>query len=264
MKKNRCISFVLSVLFLVSCSSKSEKLGSSDEAISGTENIDFESIIEKRIAETDLNEQLEITNSLFYTKEDGSSYEVKAFLDKSDAVLKVEEKFVNGATNEYGTTIYYVHNGKKYASKERFEDRKLKKPMFVERISFYNEKEKVVSTKMRKAFFEEDLDSKSLENADLYDCSIINAMNALNQEGQFETRFQGFALNGNTNYVIVGESAENGYVSTLLIQYEDQTIRELMRNQKKMVGTKLDLQYQKMIDETGFEYQVLLSLKIAK
>jgi hypothetical protein len=37
-----------------------------------------------------------------------------------------------------------------------------------------------------------------------------------------------------------------------------------MKNQKKMLGQKLDLEFQKMVDDTGFEFQVLLTLKIAK
>jgi hypothetical protein len=30
------------------------------------------------------------------------------------------------------------------------------------------------------------------------------------------------------------------------------------------LGKKLDLEFQKMVDDTGFEFQVLMTLKIAK
>jgi len=262
MKNIISISFILFVL--IGCTSTSEKLGADDTVQSFSKNEKQENEIEKRIADTDLQEKLAITNSLFFTKEDGSSFEVKAFLDKSDAVLKVEQKFVNGKTNEYGTILFYVLNGKKYASKERFEDRSGEKPTFIERVSYYNEKEKVTQTKIRKAFFEEELDAQPFEKTEVYDCSITLAMNALNQEGIFETRFQGFVFNGNTTYVTVGEAGGNGYISALLLQYEDETTRKLMKNQKKMLGKKLDLGFQKMVDDTGFEFQVLLTVEMAK
>ena len=258
----RILYFILIFLVVVSCSSKSEKLNASSNSTSLTlsKQEQKESAIEKRIAETDLKEKLNEINSLYYTKEDGSSFEVKAFLDKSDALLKVEEKYLIGKTGEYGTILFYVHNGKKYASKERFEDRSGKKPTFVERVSFYNEKEKVVSTKIRKAFYEEDLDAKPFEIVDLYDCSIVPAMNALNQEGEFETRFQGLIFNRNSSYITVGESKPNGYISALMVQYNNSTTEKLRKNQYQMIGVKLNVEFQKVIDENGFEFQVLLNV----
>jgi hypothetical protein len=250
--------------FLVSCSSKSEQLGSSKEHKSFTNKEKTESEIEKRIADTDLQEKLKVMNSLYFTKEDGSSFEVKAFLDNNDAVLKVEEKFLDGKTGQYGTALFYVFNGKKYASKERFEDKIGGKPTFIERISFYDKNEKVVSTKIRKAFFEEDLDAQPFEMVDLYDCSILKAMNALNQEGEFETRFQGYIFNGNSSFLTVGESKPNGYISALMVQYNTTTTEKLRRNQEVSIGKKLNLEFQKVTDENGFEFQVLMSVKEAK
>lgn len=258
--------FYVSLIFtiLVSCTSKTEKLGDFNEHNSFTNIEKNESEIEKRISDTDLQEKLEVINSLYFTKEDGSSFEVKAFLDKNDAVLKVEEKFLDGKTGEYGTILFYVFNGKKYASKERFEAKKAGKQTFIERISFYDKNEKVVSTKIRKAFFEEDLDAQPFETVDLYDCSIIKAMNALNQEGEFETRFQGYIFNGNSSFLTVGESKTNGYISALMVQYNNTTTEKLRKNQETSIGKKLNLEFQKVTDENGFEFQVLMSVTEAK
>ena len=60
------------------------------------------------------------------------------------------------------------------------------------------------------------------------------------------------------------KQVKNGYISALLLQYEDEITRKLMKNQKAMLGKKLDLEFQKMVDETGFEFQVLMTLKMAK
>ena len=258
--------FYVSLIFtiLVSCSSKTEKLGHSNGHNSFTNKEKNESEIEIRIADTDLQEKLDVMNSLYFTKEDGSSFEVKGFLDKKGAVLKVEEKFLDGKTGEYGTVLFYVFKGKKYASKERFEDKKGSKPTFIERISFYDQNEKVVSTKTRKAFYEEDLDAQPFETIDFYDCSIQKAMNALNQEGEFETRFQGYILNGSSSFLTVGESKPNGYISALMVQYNNSTTEKLRKNQEISVGKKLNLNFQKVTDENGFEFQVLMSVTEAK
>lgn len=263
MKKNLYLVFVLALI--VSCKSKT---GTDDETsgeISSQtpELVKAESEIEKRISDTDLAENLEIVSSLYFTKEDGSSLEVKAFLDKSQAILKVEEKYVDNGRGTYGTNLFYIHNGKKYTSKERFEEKSDGKVYFVERVSYYDVKEKVINTKVRKAEFEEDLDSKIFEQAALVDCSIKRAMDAINQEGEFETRFQGFVNSGNDNFITVGKTAD-GYVSALMMQYKSTLTNKLIQNQEQSIGKKLDIEFQKMIDENGFEFQILLTIKEAK
>lgn len=257
--------FIFTLALVVSCKGKNE----SGEDISGEGTIQAskeekaESEIEKRISDTDLQEKLDVVNSLYYTKEDGSSLEVKAFLDKSQAILKVEEKYVDKKRDTYGTNLFYIHNGKKYASKERFEEKSGNQIYFVERVSFYDQKEKVINTKIRKAEFEEDLDSKLFEQVELFDCSITRAMNAINQEGDFETRFQGFVHSGNDNFITVGKT-EDGYISALMMQYKSTLTDRLIKNQEASVGKKLDIEFQKMVDESGFEFQILLSVKEAK
>jgi hypothetical protein len=262
MKNLIYITFIFGLF--VSCSSKAEKLGNNESGMPENQKLNAESEIEKRIADTDLQDKLDIVNSLFFTKEDGSSLEVKAFLDKSEKILKVEEKFVNGENGEYGTNVFYIKDEKKYASKERFEDRTGPKPTFLERVSYYDQNEKVVSSKVRKAEFEEDLDSKPFEKIDAIDCSIARAMSAINQEGEFETRFQGLVFSRNATYLTVGESKENGYTSALLIQYNNDATKALGKNQQAYLGKKIDLTFQKMVDSEGFEFQILLDVKLEK
>lgn len=263
MTKILYLAFVLTLI--VSCKGKTGSGNeSSGEAVEQTPAlVKAESEIEKRISNTDLQENLEIVNSLYFTKEDGSSLEVKAFLDKSQAILKVEEKYVDKDRGTYGTNLFYIHNGKKYASKERFEETADGKTYFVERVSFYDVKEKVINTKIRKAEFEEDLDSKIFEQVAMVDCPIKRAMDAINQEGDFETRFQGFVNSGNDNFITVGKTAD-GYISALMMQYKSTLTNKLITNQEQSIGKKLDIEFQKMIDQNGFEFQILLSVKEAK
>lgn len=254
------INFIFTLLVGCTPSDKSKQQIDSEISSTATNKEQIESKIEKLIAETDLNDQLKVMNSLYFTKEDESSLEVNAFLDKSDKIMKIEEKYSDGSTGEYGSRIFYVKEGKKYATKERYEMRNGKKIDFVERVSFYDEKEKVVNTKLRKAEFEEDLDAKSFEFIAPYDCSIERAMSAINQEGSFQTKFQGFITARGDTYLSVGESKENGYVSTMLLQYHTSLTRKLQKDQEKYLGKKLNIEFQKMIDPNGFEYQILLSV----
>ncbi len=260
------IIFLFSILALtVSCGGSND---SNNETVTTPEQISKqekqETEIEKRIADTDLQDKLDVMNSLYFTKEDGSSLEVKDFLDKSGNILKVEEKYVDKEKDSYGTNLFYIRNGKKYASKERFEEKDGKNAFFVERVTFYDDKEQVATTKIRKADFEENLDAVPLEITKSVDCSIKRAMDALNQEGDFETRFQGFVNSNNTNYIVVGPSGSDQYNSALMLQYNSTTTNNLMRNQEASIGKKLDLEFQKMVDDNGFEFQVLLTLKVVK
>ena len=262
MTKILYFAFVLTLI--VACKGKTASDEESNEAISQTpENVKAESEIEKRIAFTDLQENLEVVNSLYFTKDDGSSLDVKAFLDKSQTIVKVEERYVDKNIDTYGTTIFYIHNGKKYASKERFEEKSEGKVYFVERVSFYDAKEKVINSKIRKADFEEELDSKIFEQIAKVDCPIKRAMDAINQEGDFETRFQGFVVSGRDTYITVGKTPD-GYISALLMQYKTPFTNKLEKNQAQSIGKKLDIEFQKMVDETDFEFQVLLSVNEAK
>jgi len=252
---------------LVSCNSKKEDSNEMEEVLAPNESsaaYRLESEIEKNIAETDLNDKLEIMNSLYFTKEDESTIEVVAFLGKNQEIAKLEEKYNDVAENRNGTNLFYIKKGKKYASKERFEDRTTKKIMFVERVTFYDKNEKAITSKIRKAEFEEDIDAVPFTFIKAYDCSSKRAMEVINQEGAFQPFFQGIIINGRDKFITIGESKEDGYISALMIQYYNSTTDTMLKNQMKCLGRKLDIDYQKITDDTGFEFQLLLRVNFAK
>ncbi len=260
MSKIFYFSFILILLVQCTPSNKSKKKTASESSDLAINKETLESKIEAMIAQTDLNDQLKVMNSLYFTKEDQSTLEVNAFLNKSEEIEKIEEKYSDGATGEYGTHIFYINKGKKYASKERFEVKVGQKATFVERVSFYDQQQKVITTKIRNAEFEEDVDAKKFEFIAPYDCSIQRAMDALNQEGSFQTNFQGFITARGDTYLSVGESIENGYISTMMVQYQTSLTKKLQKDQAKYLGKNLNIEFQKMIEPSGFEYQILLSI----
>jgi hypothetical protein len=250
---------------LLGCTSSTTKGEDTDTTVRSASSLELLAVqLEKQMADTDLQNKLEVIHSLHYTKDDGSSIEASATLNRSKEIIKVEESFIDKMANSYGTTIFYIKNKKKYASKERFEERTSTEAYFVERVSYYDENEKVVQTRIRKAPYEEDLDAMIFEIVANHDCSIHRAMQAINQEGPFTTYFQGFVISGITSYLIVGESGDNGYVSAVMLQYKTTSTNRLLQNQEKYLGKKLDIEFQKMVDNNGLQFQILLTMAPVK
>lgn len=250
------------VILVYSCSSDNNV--STDNAnVSSYESFKEEEAYERAIVETDLNDSLLEVGSLYYTKEDGSSYEVGAFLDNNQKVVKMTETYVDAKTGQYGKNTFYFKKGKKIVSNEHFEEKIGSKSIFVERISYYATNGKVITSKKRTADFEEDIDKSIFSNCEKTNCSTKNAQDALNQDGKFITTFQGFVVNGRDNYLTVGENSKDGYVSALMIQFaDDSNIKKLQSAEMAMIGKKLTVNFQKMTDQSGFQFQVLTGIKI--
>ncbi|MGC6433242.1 MAG: hypothetical protein ACON4M_03500 [Crocinitomicaceae bacterium] len=211
---------------------------------------------EAYVVKIDLDDSLKIIHSLFFTKEDGSQIDITGYLNQNDEVVKLIEKYVDGANKFYKQTTFYIKDGKKYVSNEHFDDTTNRhKPQFIERISYYDQETKPLFTKERKAIYEEDLGKSSFYYVEPYDYSIKRALDVINQEGKFQTKFQGLVFSGPHSYITVGE--EDGYISALLIQYESDFTRKLKKNQLPYLGKPLELNFQRVVDDNGFQFQLL-------
>jgi hypothetical protein len=246
---------------IISCQSDNK----TDENSTQTENaakIENEDQFEQKMADIDNATDLKLINSLAYNNNEGSRIDAIAYLDKNDQEVKIEENFADVKTGNYGKYAYYVENGKKFATKEVYYDNQLSTPSFVERVSFYDEKGKVMFTKERLASFEDELEKAAFQIRTPKDCSIDRAMRVLNQEGEFTTTFQGFASAGNLTYLLVGEDTKDGYASSLAVQYEEGDIKTLLKSERAYIGTPLEVQHEVMVDERGLKFQVLLAVEI--
>lgn len=251
---------LLFVSTMTACQSDTTKTEDPNKSeVTGLEN---EGEYEDRIGAIENNTDLKVMNSLAYNDNAGSREEAIAYLDAEDNAVKIEEIFSDVKTGNYGTYTFYVDKGKKFASKEVYYDNQLKEPSFVERITYYDEKEKPVFTRERIAPFEDDLSKESFQIVSPRDIPIDRTMRILNQEGEFETTFQGFADGGNLKYLLVGENTPDGFASSLAVQYQEGDIKKLMANERAFVGTPLDVEHEIMVDERGLKFQVLLSVKI--
>jgi hypothetical protein len=243
---NRQILFFAVILLGVFSACQPTKEDGDKEKAEKVQKIDNETEFENRIAAIENNPELT---------------PVRSYLDKDQKEVKIEEKFSYAETGNYGTNTFYVENGTQFASKEVYYDNTGSKPFFIERISFY-EKGKVIFTKERKAEVEEDLINTTFQVVPAKALSVDRAMQIINQQGPFETTFQGFAEGGGMKYLLVGENSAEGYASSLAIQYQEGDIVKLMKNEKKMIGTPLDVTHEVMTDNTGLTFQVLITVKI--
>lgn len=252
---------VVFFIFLTACQTEN-KTGDGKSNGEKVQSVENEDEFENRIAEIENNTELLLINSLAYNNNAGSRIEVVAYLDKGENEVKIEESFTDVKSGNYGKFTYYIDKGKKFATKQVYFDNQLKTPSFVERITFYDKDEKPIFSKERIAPFEEELEKAAFEISVPKDCSIDKAMRVINQEGEFTTTFQGFASDGNLNYLLVGENTSDGYASSLAVQYKEGDITKLMNNEKAMIGKPLEVVHQVMVDERGLKFQVLLSVKI--
>lgn len=258
MKTQILIIASLFLLCAMACTSDNKDENNKENKAS---NLGKEDQLEEQMLAIENNPELVAVNSMAYNNNENSTTEAIAFFDKKENMVKVEEKFSDMKTGNLGSHFFYLNNAKKFATKEIYFNNQLKNPAFIERISFYDNNEKVIFTKERKAPLEEDLENMSFEITKLKDCKMDRAYDIMNQEGDFVTTFQGFVSDGNADYLLVGKNTPDGYATSLAIQRSDEVIKKLSKNERGMIGTPLEVQYEVIIDERGLKFQALRSVQ---
>ena len=250
----------LTFIGLVSCG-ETEPTAPEDSVAEYTPDKE-EVVFDEYIAGIDGNDSLRTGNSLFYSKGEGEFTEVEFFVNEKNEMVKMIEYYTQESMT-VAKNIFYFKDGRKFATKELFEDGEGEAMHFVERVSYYGEDEKPIITKRKVATYEQDLDYESYEVAPSHDCDMTRALEILNQEGEFNTTFQGFVKEDVFQYIIVGGSDPDDFSSSLVVQYVDNTIMKLQQNELDMIGTPLTINFETVEDAgEGFEYQILMSATI--
>jgi hypothetical protein len=251
------------LLFLfVSCGEETKQNEGSEISTEKELEFDGKEDLEAKVAAIDNNADLVPANSLVYAHPNGSTEEATAFLDSKGDIVKLEERFLESETGNFGRRIFYIENGKRIVSKEIFNDNSRKPAVFVERHSFYDKKGKVRYSQVRETEFEENLEMCTFKMTTAVDCPIDRAMQIMNQEGHFETTFQGFVSGGEMEYLLVGENVKEGFTSSLAVQHSEGDIKKLMADQRAYVGKKLKVQFERVVDNRDMEFQLLLAVAI--
>jgi hypothetical protein len=251
------------VVLLVSCGTGGLKGNTKDESKTESAFKD-EANYETKMIALDQNEALLIANSLQYHNNAGSTEEVTAFLDEKENIVKLEETSLDASTQTYAKVTFYLENGKKFATKAIIQEQALNVPIYKEVITYYDKSEKPLYAKMRQSQYEIELENLAFEATKAVNVSASRAIRALNQEQEFQTTFQGLAYDGTLKYIIVGDPDPEGFASTLSVQYQEGDIKKLFQDEEGYLNVPLEVQYERMIDQSGMEFQVLISVKIKK
>lgn len=254
---------VFSLLLFSACSTD-QSSASENETVAPktTERFKGQFEMDAKVEAIDANEQLKKLNSLSFTNNAKSSAEAIAYLDENDSEVKIIEKFNATETGNYGSKTFYIENGAVFCAKEVYFDKQISVPSFVERISYYGKKQQVLATIERFAAYEEDLDQTAFNLTAKKRISVDRALSILNHSGEFETTFQGFLTHNNMDFILVGKNTADGFTSALSIQSQNATVLYLQKNERKMVGTLLDVSHSFIVDGSGMTFQVLNDITI--
>lgn len=256
MRKISILSFfVLLTLSFSACKDGAKDNETSQESEKGLNESAWEEAMKKiddQIAISDA-----VANSLYYTKTTGESEKITAFLNQDNQILKVEEMYSGRENENAGRIIYYLNKTIPLITVELFEDLGGSEGVkFVERVSYYNDQGKATYTKEKRVNYEEELVDASYKSVDLVTLDTKRIFQVLNQEGEYQTTFQGFIETESLNYLIVGEPKEDGFTSAMRIEFEDHFIKELSKNPKKFINKKMRVTFQVSKMQGNFEYQI--------
>jgi hypothetical protein len=217
---------------------------------------------EAYMASIDLNDSLSTANSLYYSRGEGENVEwteVVMFLNDQSQVVKIIERIAKPGSSAVYSNHFYFKEGKKYTTKQFFEETAGDSTYFVELLSYYDAAEKVKATKRRTAVYEDFLEQVPYMVAEKVDCSVDRALSIINQTGEFETTYQGFVDIDGFKFLIVGENSKEGFSSAIIVQQLSPLILELRAKERQMIGTPLRVEFQ-TIQEGGGTEQILLSV----
>lgn len=254
------LSFVF-ILFSCGDTEKDSKNGA--KAAQTVANISEEDKLSQKMNLIDSNQQLRVINGLaFGNLDSGLTIEAIGYLDTNNQEVKIEEIYSDSKTGNTERTLFYIEGGEKFATKQIIYENSRQPTMFKERISFYDKNGKVIFTKEREAEYEEYLSQASFKPAALFDCKIDRALRLLNEEGEFETTFQGFIETKTVDYIIVGPKTE-GFTSSLAVVSPNALTQEIKSNQLKYVGKKIEVLFEKTM-EGNVTYQALLDIRLVE
>lgn len=264
MRKTSTFIFVLGLcLFITACNQQranGEQITEQTHVITPNEQDSLMHLIDEEA------DSLSRVESLLYSKQDGSTMKVIAYLDQNNLITKIKEEKMNGKTGAITKQLFYANGGVYFASKKIYEKTIQDSIVIAEEITFYDEKGKALKTKIRTAIYEEYLAMEDFVKTKLVKHSKENAFLVLKQQGPYAITFQGFVDSGPYHFLIVGENVQDdGYTSALSIQQQnDPTINYLREEGKDALGKELLVKFQNHYDSQGYMMQILISVALVE
>jgi hypothetical protein len=222
-----------------------------------------EAIFENEIKNIDSNSNLTEVTSLEYLSRNGEIFLVQGLVETKNGtnemtLKKLSFKKISNNGNETNCSFYYlgIRKFSSFCERLTFKGDVLKK---VITKSYYNDSSQVFFSK-RLSGNAENIDESFYKLSNPENHSDKLALSIINQEGEFETNFQGFTENSGKNYLILGTKS---FTSAVAFTEYNSTLRLLMRNEKKFIGKKLIVDFSVQNELGGFTFQQLNNIRIA-
>jgi hypothetical protein len=258
--KIRFITPILTVaIVLIGLSSCQDKTKSSKESEKKSLTIGNSTIsepaIDNYVQQIDAipEEEMPYLSSLHYLN-DYEDIQVKAFL-KDSVVVKIVEGFIDNTNHTFGRRIYYMQDDNLVFVREIIQEPTADSMgQMRETISYYKNGH-VSKSAEKTANFEEDLDATNFISCAKKQMPFDNLVALMNREGKYTTNFLGFIKAGDFQFLWLGENDKEGLTTTLLIDYQDKFIADLLKDPTKNLGKHMDVNFEPSTIQ-GITYQV--------
>lgn len=267
MKRNFLLLLSAVVLLTAACSEEKAEIKKAKNEKSPTElGVDDgqSGEFEDYIALIDNNDSLLIASTMYFAKETGESYQVYLSLDSASNVIKSEERYTRaGIGGSILRNFHYFRDGQRIASREIYNEGEGENEQFFERVTYYGEDEEPLISKRRAARFEDYLENEMFDVIEPVKCPMDKLQRALNNEGEFTTKFMGIITQAGLFYIQVGEGKKDGFTTTLVVQQVTPLVQDMINNPAKYKGKEVDVDFRELPDGQGYTFQALLGIKMA-
>lgn len=256
----RILILIISAFIFLRCSGN--EYDNLKEKKSSTKNKDLfegEKAFSNEINSIEKDKKITEVTSLNYINREGKSFSVKGFVDSEMNLRKLTYNRIFDNGDESKLSFYYIGN-RKFATRNEYSHSN--ETSFKTKIteSFYDDSSKVFFSKCSS------IDHNSNKSNKFKKCNPIShndnfALKIINQQGEFQTNFQGFTENMGRIYLLVG--TEN-YTSALAISKLDGIIKLLKSNENKFLGKKLKVDFTINTEANGFTFQAIKSVQLTQ
>ena len=223
-----------------------------------------EGAFENEIKNIESDKNLIEVTSLEYLSNEGESFVVKGLVetkkeDQGMTIKKLQLKQISAKGIETTYSYYYIGIRKFASYCEQFilNGNSLDKTLTK---SYYDDSSEVIFSKRTSV-------SSEKRNENNYSkCEPINhddqlVLKIINQEDEFETKFQGFTENMGKIYLILGT---DHFTSAIAFTEFNPTLKILKNNEKKYLGNKLIVDFSVVEEANGFTFQALKDIRFAQ
>lgn len=262
MKLKKPICFIITILILTSCQTRSESLldPNTGAPISRKRGGAFgnEKQYESTIKSIDSNPSLLQIRSLLYSNDKGETQSVNGLINEGGEIFKLSQEY----SDAKGTTVslhFYFKNSKLISAVNKTLVVTARNNFCREIKSYYGENEKVIYSCSRKAKNEQQMEKLTFYSDKKYDFKYTEAKEILYQAGRFQTRYLSFMDAQGKEFIVVGSTGTDAYFSVLAIQPEIKAIKQIQQDPKKFVNKLLRVEFTEITEANGFTFQGLLN-----